>query len=65
MHTGSLPESSGSFSAERLCSRPCRTCDQVTEHKCETWNSSCGGFTDYKFTCLICRAVHWIDGIDS
>lgn len=27
--------------------------------------TSCGGYTDYKYTCLECSTVHWVDGIDS
>ena len=65
MHTGPMKDSDGTFSAERVCTRPCAHCRKQTDHKGLTWDSSCGGYTDYKFTCLTCGAVHWVEGSDS
>jgi hypothetical protein len=64
-HTGSMPESAGRFSAERLIIRACKKCAKHTDHKAQTWESNCGSYEDYKFTCLTCGTVHWVDGIDS
>lgn len=64
-HIGPLPESAGEFTDEHLSIRGCSKCAKPTNHKCETWDSSCGGYTDYKYTCLECSTVHWVDGIDS
>ncbi len=64
-HTGPMPESAGEFTDTHQSLRSCRKCQKVTHHRCETWDSSCGGYTDYKYTCLECSAVHWVDGCDS
>jgi hypothetical protein len=64
-HFESMPESAGDFTAERLAIRPCKKCGKMTDHKCQTWESHCGSYVDYKFTCLGCRTVYWVDGIDS
>lgn len=64
-HGGPLPESAGTFTAEYLSLAPCEKCAKWTHHRCDEWDSLCGAFTDYKYTCLTCGTVHWIDGIDS
>ena len=42
----------------------CRRCDEpaVTVQR---WESSCGGYTDYKYTCEACGHYWWIEGPDS
>jgi hypothetical protein len=42
--------------------RSCRVKGHVVE---EEWESSCGGYEDYKYTCTACEYVWWVDGIDS
>lgn len=65
-HTGPMHESEGRFSAERVSVQRCRgKCARLTDHKCQTWESNDGAYEDYKFTCLECSNVFWIDGIDS
>lgn len=65
-HMPGLPIS-GTFNAPEanVYTRRCRKCDKETAHKCESWESSCGGYEDYKYTCSTCGTVHWVDGIDS
>jgi hypothetical protein len=66
MHTGPMYDSEGTFSAEsEACTSHCRKCDKRTPHKAESWESSCGGYEDYRYTCMVCNTVHWVDGIDS
>ena len=64
-HTPNMPESAGTFATpveapEINCWR-CKE-PEVTE---QVWDSSCGGWTDYKYTCHHCGYVWWVDGIDS
>ena len=45
-----------------------RHCDHCKEEKLfdvQLWESSCGGFEDYKYTCPSCKHGFWIDGPDS
>lgn len=65
MHTKPMPERSGRLSAERISPQRCRgKCDKTTDHRCWTWESSCGGYEDYKFECIDCGHVFWVDGDD-
>jgi hypothetical protein len=54
----------GDDTSEKPVDCPCRKCGekQVTMY---TWESSCGGYEDYRFTCRACKATWWVDGIDS
>lgn len=45
--------------------RYCRECKAQTPHTCDTWESSCGGFEDYRYVCTQCKTFHWVDGCDS
>jgi hypothetical protein len=64
MHTKSMSESEGTFSSNRYSDRPHnKDCDGRV--RVETWESSCGGYEDYKMTCEKCQKVWWVDGIDS
>jgi len=65
MHTKPMAEHEGTFGdplpAEGARCPKCRSA-KVT---CETWDSSCGGYTDYKFTCGDCKHTWWVEGPDS
>lgn len=65
MHTGPMSETQGDLSDARESSRKCPKCQAAMT--VETWESSCGGYEDYKYTCTDakCRHVVWVDGIDS
>lgn len=65
MTHGPMKESDGTFSAAGTAERSCARCRRDTVHDSEKWESSCGGYEDYKYTCLRCGAVHWVEGIDS
>jgi hypothetical protein len=47
-----------------LVDRPCPKCGTAPV-SCETVDSSCGGYTDEKYTCPNCRHIWWIDGPDA
>jgi len=65
-HMAPMKESEGTFTAlSEPCARPCRQCDKPTTHRERIWESHCGGYQDYEYTCLTCGTVHWVDGIDS
>lgn len=64
MHVEPMEESAGVLSEPVSTNRPCRNCGEreVLE---QTWDSHCGGYTDWKFTCIACAYVWWVEGIDS
>lgn len=57
-------EHEGTFKPWEQSDRPCRRC-KATAVRCRLWESSCGGYEDWKYECLICGYVWWVDGIDS
>lgn len=62
-HTKPMADSEGTFSDEHQSERPCRECSGlVTYH---TWDSSCGAYTDYRYTCTECGHGWWVEGSDS
>lgn len=64
MHNKPMSELSGTFSPpeeEKYC---CRKCEQ-REAICRMWESSCGGYEDYKYVCLACNYTWWVEGADS
>jgi hypothetical protein len=72
-HFGPMPDSAGIFTLETESLtketakylRHCNKCGKEQTHTCERWESHCGGYTDYRYTCVVCGAIHWVDGIDS
>lgn len=44
---------------------PCPNCGVEGQHFVKEWESSCGGYVDFKFRCGACNKIHWVDGIDS
>lgn len=64
MHTGPMPESAGTFSAPEAKLYECSKCHEVAA-TCQEWESSCGGYEDYKYKCTKCGHVRWVEGSDS
>ena len=65
MHTGPIPESAGTLTGEQPAKlHQCRNCLEPAATM-ERWDSSCGGYTDYKFTCARCGFVRWEEGADA
>lgn len=62
--TPNMPDSAGEFQAPKPVEVPCRKCTahSVTE---ESWESSCGGWEDWRYTCHACGHRWWVEGIDS
>lgn len=63
MHTKSMSETEGEFTDDKRSDRPCGKCGGVV--RCRVWESSCGGYEDYKYTCTKCGQSWWVDGVDS
>ena len=59
-----MNDSDGTFSEATEVTRKCRKCGgpNVTV---KSWESSCGGYEDYKYTCSDCGHYWWIDGPDT
>ncbi len=66
MHTGPMKDSEGTFKAGSERRYTCPKCKQNTV-TCRVWESSCGGYEDYKYNCENpeCKHSWWVDGIDS
>ena len=64
-HMQPMSEDQGTFTVEESTDRKCPKCNSPMT--CKTWESSCGGYEDYKYTCTNkeCGHYYWIDGIDS
>ena len=66
MHTQPMANSDGRFSAPTEVDARCRKREclgiRATE---ETWDSHCGGYTDWRYTCTACGHVWWVEGPDS
>jgi hypothetical protein len=65
MHTKPMLDSAGAF-REVEFRLPCRKCGRKTV-TCKAWDSSCGGYIDYKYKCQAeaCGYTWWIDGSDA
>jgi uncharacterized protein with PIN domain len=64
-HMGPMKESEGTFTLVGDSMTRCRACERNTMHTVQQWDSNCGGYEDFKYTCNECGKVHWVDGIDS
>jgi ssDNA-binding Zn-finger/Zn-ribbon topoisomerase 1 len=62
MHIMTMAESEGTFTKTEKTYRPCRECG--AEMTCRVWESSCGGYEDYEYTCTNGH-VEWVDGPDA
>lgn len=65
MHTEPMKESDGVFTDTKTEVRFCNHCQKSTTFSVATWDSSCGGYTDWKYTCEVCGRGWWEEGIDS
>ena len=64
-HTVPMADSQGEFAEFKVDPEiACRKCGvhAVSER---SWDSSCGGWTDYQYRCAHCGHQWWVDGIDS
>lgn len=66
MHSTNMPESAGAFGTPEQELYECLKCNQKTA-TCKSWESSCGGYEDYKYECQNpeCKHSWWVEGIDS
>ena len=65
-HIPGVPVSGTITDTGQMVGRYCRgKCKELQPHKSELFESSCGGYEDYRYTCTVCGAVHWVDGSDS
>ena len=62
--TPGMADSQGAFSDAGIADAKCRKCGH-DGLKVEEWDSSCGGWTDYKYTCPACGHFHWVEGADA
>ena len=62
-HMQPMAESEGTFTKEHDAERPCPKCQGLV--RCQIWESNCGGYEDYKYTCTKCSHHWWVDGLDS
>jgi DNA-directed RNA polymerase subunit M/transcription elongation factor TFIIS len=61
-----MKDSDGDFKAPKPADDvKCRKCGLTGHVVYAVWESSCGGYEDYKFTCGLCGHHWWVDGIDS
>ena len=67
-HIKPMAESEGDFTKTEETGRLCykETSDGRCNEPmtCQVWESGCGGYEDYKYTCSKGH-VEWVDGIDS
>lgn len=63
-HTGPMKESEGTFDRPTPTDCHCRKCDAMTV-TVRPWDSSCGGYTDYRYDCSTCGHHWWIEGPDA
>lgn len=64
MHTQPMADSDGKFANMKPCEGKCLKCGKE-EVGYREWESSCGGYEDYQYTCRACGHSWWVDGIDS
>lgn len=64
-HTRPMPESAGEFDEwQPEEGYACRKCGGGNV-KSREWESSCGGYVDYKFRCDDCGHTWWAEGADA
>jgi len=50
---------------EEDTSYACYKCGTVGQVEYRIWESSCGGYDDYKFRCNHCQETWWVEGPDA
>lgn len=63
-HTRQLAEHEGDLGEANRSDHACPKCRAMAVTY-RVWESSCGGYEDYKYTCGSCGHGWWVDGIDS
>lgn len=63
-HMRQMAESEGDLGKAQATERSCPSCKTQTM-TVQEWESSDGGWVDFKYTCSTCGKAVWIDGIDS
>ena len=63
MHTRAMSDDEGDFAPAQTAAA-CRDCGSA-EVTCWSWDSSCGGYTDYHYECRACGFEWWVDGADA
>lgn len=58
-------EIDGEFTGGSRSDRPCPKCHADGTVTFRVWESSDGGWEDYKYSCSACKKTWWVDGIDS
>jgi RecJ-like exonuclease len=64
-HTRQMAEHEGEFGEAKCSDQPCHNCNTVGSVTYTVWESSCGGYEDFKYACKACGHTWWVDGIDS
>lgn len=64
MHTKPMKDSEGTFNKAKPADVRCRSCGMTGQVTVQEWESSCGGYEDYRYKCT-CGHVWWIEGPDA
>ena len=64
MHTKPMEDNEGTFSEPNSCKSKCPKCGK-DEVEFKVWESSCGGYEDYKYRCNSCGHRWWVEGADA
>lgn len=64
VHTQPMSESQGTLADEKPSDCKCPSCGNGPVFYA-VWESSCGGYEDYKYRCAACGHRWWIEGCDS
>jgi len=60
-----LRETDGVFHKSVPSNVACPVCELVGQVLVQQWDSSCGGWTDYRYTCGACKKRWWVEGSDA
>ena len=63
-HMRPMSESEGEFTHTEHHAGQCSQCGSH-QVQCQTWESSDDAYEDYKYKCLDCGYVWWVDGPDA
>lgn len=62
MHAKPISESDGDWEP---CDMKCPGCGEAGHVFCRIWESSCGGYEDFRYECRKCGNSWWIEGPDA